>query len=131
MKTRMMLTLATELTLLLGVAGVPAQDKKGDDDPTVPGPEHKIFEQLVGSYDCKVRAWLEPGKPPEESAGSLKRKLLFGGRYLQEEYDGKLGPDNFSGMGLVAFDRVRKKYVLTWIDSLSTGFMISEGTYDA
>ncbi len=122
------------LALLAGLGAtvvprLPAQEKK--DDLSLPGPEHKILENLAGTYTAKVKAFYDPGKPPEESIGVMKRKLLLGGRFVQEDYEGKIGPETFTGMGLIGFDRIRKKYVITWIDSMSTGFMTSEGTYDA
>ncbi len=131
MKVRMMLSVAAWFALLLGITPLLAQDKKDAGDPSAPGPEHKLLEDLAGNYGAKVRAWVEPGKPPEESTGFMKRKMLFGGRFLQEEYEGKLGPESFTGMGIIGFDKIRKKFVLSWIDSMSTGFMTSEGTYDA
>jgi Protein of unknown function (DUF1579) len=131
MKACMMLALATFLALVMGVAVLPAQEKKDDDDLSTPGPEHKLLEALAGTYTAKVKAWVEPGKDPEISDGAMKRKMLYGGRYLLEEFEGKLGPEPLSGMGFVGFDKSRKKFVLAWIDSMSTGFMTSEGTYDA
>jgi Protein of unknown function (DUF1579) len=136
MEAGMKLTLAlvTGLVVCVATTHVPAQDKQDKKDPpdfSAPGPEHKILEGLAGTYDAKVKAFLEPGKPPEESTGLMKRKMLMGGRYLQEDYDGKLGPDSFTGLGIIGFDKIKKKYVMSWIDSMSTGFMTSEGTYDA
>ena len=131
MKACMMLALATFLAVVMGVAALPAQEKKDDDDLSTPGPEHKLLEALAGTYAAKVKAWVEPGKDPELSDGAMKRKMLYGGRYLLEEFEGKLGPEPLSGMGFVGFDKSRKKFVLAWIDSMSTGFMTSEGTYDA
>jgi hypothetical protein len=136
MEAGMKLTLAlvTGLVVCVVTTHVPAQDKQDKKDPpdfSAPGPEHKILEGLAGTYDAKVKAFLEPGKPPEESTGLMKRKMLMGGRYLQEDYDGKLGPDSFTGLGIIGFDKIKKKFVMSWIDSMSTGFMTSEGTYDA
>lgn len=131
MTLRRTLALGIGLALFVGIHHLPAQDKKDTPDPSAPGPEHKVLERLTGTYSAKVKAYFEPGKPPEESAGVMKRRMLMEGRYLQEEYDGKIGDESFSGMGLVGFDKIKKKYVVTWIDSMSTGFMSSEGTYDA
>jgi hypothetical protein len=131
MKVRMTLCIVTGLIIALGSARLPAQDKKDQPDPSAPGVEHKLLEVLAGNYSAKARAFVEPGKPPEESAGVMKRKMIMGGRFLQEEYEGKIGPESFSGMGIIGFDKIRKKYVLSWIDSMSTGFMTSEGSYDS
>lgn len=131
MKLRNLLALVAAVAVFLAPLSLPAQDKKEQPDPNAPGPEHKVLERLTGTYAAKVKAYFEPGKPPEESTGLMKRRMLMDGRYLQEEYEGKIGPESFSGMGLVGFDKIKKKYVVTWIDSMSTGFMSSEGTYDA
>ena len=131
MTVRMTWCMGTWFAFLLGMGSLAAQDKKEPGDPSAPGPEHKLLEDLAGNYGAKVKAWIEPGKPPEESTGVMKRKMIMGGRFLQEEYEGKLGPETFTGMGIIGFDRIRKKFVLSWIDSMSTGFMTSEGTYDA
>jgi len=131
MKARMMLATAIFLAAAFGFNCLPAQDKKEEGDPSAPGPEHKLLEELAGTYAAKLRAWVEPDKEPEKSEGVMKRKMLFGGRFLQEEFEGKLGSETLNGMGLIGFDKFKKKYVLAWIDSMSTGFMTSEGTYDA
>jgi hypothetical protein len=132
------MTLRLSLSALIGSAMVlvlgrpaPSGEKKETPDPSAPGPEHKVLERLVGSYDAKVKLFFEPGKLPEESLGTMKRKMLFGGRYLQEEFEGKMGDMPFTGMGLIGYDKFRKKYVVSWIDSMSTGFMTSDGSYDA
>ena len=131
MKARMLLCTVLGLGVALGATQLPAQDKKEQVDPSAPGPEHKLLDELTGVYSAKVRAWIEPGKDPEKSDGTMKRKMLMGGRYLQEDYEGKIGPESFTGMGIIGYDKLRKKFVLTWIDSMSTGFMTSEGDYDA
>jgi hypothetical protein len=119
------------MLFLAGAVQLLGQEKKDTVDLSAPGPEHKVLEQLVGTYTAKLKTYPEPGKPPEESAGVMERKLILGGRYLQEIFDGKMGSEAFTGLGILGFDRVKKKYVFSWVDSLSTGFMTSEGTYDA
>ena len=36
----------------------------------------------------------------------------------------------FKGQGTEGYDNVKKKFVGTWIDSMGTGIMMSEGDYD-
>jgi hypothetical protein len=122
------------LWLLLGCALLVAAPRLAADDkedPGEPGPEHKLLAKLAGTWDAKAKVWFEPGKPPTESTGVMKRKMIMGGRYLQEEYQGKFGPDDFTGMSIAGYDRVRKKFFSSWVDSMSTGVILSEGTYDA
>jgi hypothetical protein len=131
MKLRMSLSVAAGLVLLAWAGYAPTGEKKEPPDPSAPGPEHKVLERLVGTYTAKVKGYFEAGKPPEESTGTMKRKMLMDGRYLQEDFEGKMGDITFTGMGIVGFDKFRKRYVMTWIDSMSTGFMTSDGAYDA
>jgi hypothetical protein len=131
MTARMTRGLVVAFAPLFAVSMTPGQEKKDPPDLSAPGPEHKLLEHLTGTYTAKVKAYFEPGKPPEESIGVMKRKMLMGGRYLQEDYEGKIAGEDFNGMGIIGFDKVKKKYVFSWIDSMSTGFMTSEGTYDA
>jgi hypothetical protein len=117
------------LAALASAAPVLRADDK--DDPGDPGPEHKLLAKLAGDWQVKMKVWFEPGKPPTESTGAMKRKMILGGRYLQEEFEAKLGDEPFSGLGIVGYDRLRKKFVTTWADSMSTGVLVSDGTYDA
>ena len=92
-----------------------------------PGAAHKRFAKLEGSWETSTRAWMEPGQPPVESKGSCEQKMILGGRYLQQEYQGELMGQPFSGINLMAFDNHTKKVVSTWIDSMSTGIYFFEG----
>jgi hypothetical protein len=128
MKLRCTLPLLAALALLAGLRLSAQEEKK--EDLGEPGPEHKLLAKLAGDWDAKVRTWSDPEKPPSETPGTLKRKMILAGRYLQEDFVGKAGPDDLTGLSLIAFDRARKKFVSTWFDSLSTGVIYTEGTYD-
>jgi len=95
------------------------------------GPEHQAMEPLAGTFNAKIKFWQEPGKPPSESEGVMVRKWIMGGRFLQEDFDGKFNGASFKGMGLMGYDLGKKKYLGTWIDSMSTGIAVMESTYDS
>jgi hypothetical protein len=95
-----------------------------------PGPEHKLLASLAGTYDAKVKAYFDPSKPPDESAGTMERKMIMGGRFLQERYEGKAAGQQFFGMGIMGYDKQKKKYTSVWIDTMTTSMMQSQGTYD-
>jgi Protein of unknown function (DUF1579) len=100
-------------------------------DAFKPGPEHQAMEPLVGSWKAKVLFWQDPTKPPMESEGTMTRKWIMGGRILQEDFDGKFAGANFKGMGLMAYDPQKKKYVSTWVDSMAPSISMMESAYDA
>ena len=96
-----------------------------------PGPSHKIFESMVGSWKTKSTCWMEPGKPPMESEGSCEQKMLLGGRFLQQEFSGDMMGSPFSGIGINGYDNHTGKCVSVWMDSTSTGIYFFEGTAGA
>ncbi len=105
-----------------------------------PGENHQLLAELAGSWDYTLKFWLAPDGKPTESGGKATRKAIMGGRYFLVESkgtammpgpDGKLHGLDFEGMSIEGYDNVKKKFVATWNDSMGTGIVLSEGTYDA
>ena len=106
-----------------------------------PGENHKLLADLAGTWTYTLKWWADPtpGAKPDESKGTATRKSMFGGRYFTLDVTGKMempGPDGkkkpmeFKGMSIEGYDNIKKKFVSSWIDSMSTMMMVSEGTYD-
>ena len=104
-----------------------------------PGENHKLIGEMAGTWNYKVKFWMAPDAPPNESTGTAVRKAMFGGRYYQMDVkgmmempgeDGKMKKMPFQGMSIEAYDNVKQKFTSTWIDNMGTGIMMSEGTYD-
>ena len=93
-----------------------------------PGAPHKALEMTAGSWDVKTKMWMAPGAPPQETAGTSENKMILGGRYLEQRYEGAMMGQPFSGIGVTGFDNYKKKFVSTWIDSMGTGIMSMAGT---
>ena len=133
----------TTLCVTLAVATALAKDKKSEKqmDPqammetykklATPGEPHKLFASLAGSWTTKTKEWMEPDKPPMESTGSAEMKMLLDGRFLQQEFTGDMMGQRYSGVGISAYDNLRKRYVTMWIDSMGTGIFTMEGTASA
>jgi len=96
-----------------------------------PGAPHKVLASMVGSWNTKIRSWMEPNKPPMESTGTCEQKMLLGGRFLQQEFTGDMMGSAFNGIGITGYDNHTKKYVSTWIDSMGTALLVFEGTASA
>ncbi len=92
-----------------------------------PGAPHKKLAALAGRWSTKTKAWMEPDKPPMEGTGSCEQKMILDGRYLQQEYTGDMMGSPFTGINVIGYDNHSKKYVSTWIDSMSTGIYYFEG----
>lgn len=136
------LTLTVFCVLLMSSVAF-AQEKKEEQpmDPqaimeqymklATPGEQHKLFASLAGSWTTKTKEWMEPGKPPMESTGTAEMKMLLGGRFLQQEYNGQMHGQSYTGIGISAYDNLLKRYVSTWMDTMSTGIFSMEGTASA
>src|ERR1051326_4649435 len=82
-----------------------------------PSEPHKQFASLVGSWTTTTKEWMEPGKPPTESTGSVEMKMLLDGRFLYQELNAQMMRQPFSGIGIDAYDNMTKKYVTAWMDT--------------
>lgn len=96
-----------------------------------PGPEHKALAESVGSWTANSKMYMEPGKPPMESSGTEKVEPVLGGRFIQMKFSGNMMGKPFEGMGMEGYDNIKKKWVMTWADSMGTMIIYAEGTGDA
>ena len=95
-----------------------------------PGPEHKFLEPLAGTWHAACKFWMDPSQSPQMSEGTLVRTSVLDGRFIQEEFAGKLLDKPYNGKGTIGYDRAKRKFVTTWIDSMSTALHLSYGSYD-
>jgi hypothetical protein len=96
-----------------------------------PGAPHKVLARMAGTWNAKMRSWMEPDKPPMESIGTSEAKMILGGRYLQMDFTGNMMGNPFSGIGIHGYDNYAKKYVSIWVDSMGTAIHFFEGTGSA
>jgi hypothetical protein len=92
----------------------------------IPGAGHDLFKKLEGRWTAKLKMWMGPSAPPIESEGTTEFKLIFGGRYLIQEYQSDFGGQPFEGMCLIAYDNYRRQYQNVWIDSMGTSLLVTE-----
>jgi Protein of unknown function (DUF1579) len=93
----------------------------------IPGAPHRLLASMAGSWTTMTKSWMEPGKPPMESAGTCEQKMILGGRYLYQEFSGDMMGMPFTGIGITGYDNHKQRYVSTWMDSMSTGIYFFEG----
>lgn len=96
-----------------------------------PSAGHKALEPMIGTWDAKITMWMAPGAPPDESTGTSENKWVLGGRFVEQRYEGSFMGQPFSGVGYTGYDNLKKKYVGTWMDTMGTTIMVSEGSADA
>ncbi|WP_435018718.1 DUF1579 family protein [Tundrisphaera sp. TA3] len=94
-----------------------------------PGPEHEVLRKDVGVWDATIELTMEPGGKPEVTRGTATNTMV-GGFWLVEDFQGEMFGKPFHGHSITGWDASRKKYVGTWVDSMSPGFSAVVGTVD-
>jgi hypothetical protein len=96
----------------------------------MPGEAHAFLEKMLGRWEVKMRYTTAPGAEPMTGRGQASREMVLGGRFLKTTYKGEFMGESFIGMGYDGYDNLKKKYVGTWIDNMSTALNYFEGELD-
>jgi hypothetical protein len=118
------LCLATFLPATAGAQESPPAPK--------PTPEHQILAADAGTWDATIKSYMGgPDAEPSLSKGVESNEVMTGGLWVLSRFEGSFGPAKFEGRGQFGYDPLKKKFVGTWIDSMSPSLSTLEGTYDA
>jgi hypothetical protein len=137
--------LAPVLLLPLGLAlaqdtqeVTPAPANATKDDPArqklleyaTPGAAHEVLDAKIGKWNTSAKFWMEPDAQPETLTGASETTWILDNRFIQESFAGTFRGDPFHGRGTTGYDNIKQKYVSSWVDSIATGILASEGSYD-
>jgi hypothetical protein len=115
------------VALLLGLGSV----AKAQEMPPKPTAEHKIVTADEGTWDATVKSYQNgPDSEPIVSKGVEVNTVVTGGLWLSSVFKGDFGGMAFEGHGQFGYDPAKKKYVGTWIDSMSPSLTVLEGNYN-
>lgn len=95
-----------------------------------PGPQHKLLAKMAGSYKTTAKSYWPNPEEPEITEGSARFRLIMGGRFVLQNYQGTFDGKKFNGMGMLGYDKFKKKYTGTWVDTMNTSIMHTEGTWN-
>lgn len=117
------------LTLLLSASLVRAEEEAQQQPFPEPGPEQKLLAQMTGEWDTKMNCQMSP-TGPVEGTGTYTAKMDLNGYFLVCDLRATLGPMPFEGRAITGYDPWKKKYVGTWVDSMSPSLYTIEGEWD-
>lgn len=114
------------VTVLVGSSALRAQDM-----PKMPPPqkEHEWLKQFAGEWETDAVLYMEPGKPPVRAKGSDSSRML-GGFWLVSDGKAEMMGMPFTSVFTLGYDPQKKKYVGTWVDSMTSYLWKYEGTVD-
>lgn len=93
-------------------------------------PQHTQLAQLVGVWDAAVEyVDVRTGKPARATGTSVQRQPL-GSFWLVNNFEASLMGAPFRCMRTTGYDPVKEKLVGTWIDSMTPGMTVLEGSWD-
>jgi hypothetical protein len=128
--------LAAAAALVAGVAAARAKDEPKKPAPAMEmeawekmnaaGPHHKAMERFAGEWDAEVTTMMPDGSELR-SKGKQTARMILGGKFLETTFEGSMMGKPYHGRGLMGYDNMKKKYVSTWADSMSTGIMVFVG----
>ncbi|MGJ8593571.1 MAG: DUF1579 domain-containing protein [Aquaticitalea sp.] len=128
-----MKTLLLTVSILLSCGGLFSQtpeEMKAWEASMTPGTQHKMLAESDGSWNSKVKMWMDPSQPPTESEATAKNEMILNGLYLRSTHTGNMMGMPFHGESITGYDNVKKKFFSTWIDNMGSGIMVLEGDYD-
>jgi hypothetical protein len=92
--------------------------------------EHKMLKKDVGVWDAEMKIWAAgPDTEPMVTKG-IERNRMLGGLWLLSNFSADMGGQEYKGFGQFGYDAKQKKYVGTWVDSMTTSISEMQGTYD-
>ena len=109
-------------------AGVPTLVKAADEEQA--RKPHDQFKRLVGDWTTEMKSFFPDPDAPKVTKGRASFKMILGGNFVQQKFFGEVEGKKYEGIGISGYDTAKKKYIGTWKDSLNTGIMHTEGTYD-
>jgi hypothetical protein len=95
-----------------------------------PGEQHKRLADLVGQWDTETRMAMGPGGLGNPEKGTAEFKWLIEGRWLMQESNGSMMGRPVKVYALTGYDNYKKKYVSSYVDSLTTTLLTAEGNFD-
>ncbi|MFO0856731.1 MAG: DUF1579 domain-containing protein [Phycisphaerales bacterium] len=132
MKTRF--AVIAGLALCLPVIAQLGQDSKSDPmkewiKANMPGKNHAfLLGNMLGEWEAKSQFWMQPNSQPQSSTGTCVCTQQMTGRFVQMEHTGEMMGMPFKGLGYFGYDNATEKFQNVWMDSSSTGMMMSIGS---
>lgn len=91
----------------------------------------KLALEIDGTWKATTTVWMTPDAPAATSEGQAKFGSTMGGRFVEGEFESKLFGLPFKGKQWFGYNNAAKQYESVWIDSESTGLLVTTGTRDA
>ena len=94
-----------------------------------PAQQHNWLQKFTGEWATESKATMIPGQPAMECHWKMSSRSL-GGFWILNEMTGEMSGAPMTCIQTIGYDENKKKYVGTWIDSMTAFMWKYEGTVD-
>lgn len=115
--------------LLVGFSSVVARAPAQEPPAAVATPEHEWLEQFVGKWQATNQAYDAEGQLVMTCEGTSTARML-GPCWLVSEVTGDLDGTTIEAVQTIGYDPKTKKYIGTWVDSVSNHMWKYVGSVD-
>ncbi len=121
-------TCAALVWLLIAVGSADAADH-GEAPKLDVETGHQVLKREVGTWDAEQKLFMDPNSPPIVSKGVETNEML-GEFWLIGNFESEMFGQSFHGRSQVGYDPKTKKFIGTWIDSMTPVLNRLEGTME-
>lgn len=89
----------------------------------------QVYKQDAGNWDCEFKMYPSPDAEPMVSKAS-ETNVMLGDTWLISHFKGEIEGMEMQGSGQFGYNPETKKYIGSWVDSMSPYPMCIEGTWN-
>jgi hypothetical protein len=89
----------------------------------------ELLKKDVGTWDCVVKFYTDPSADPMTSK-AVETNTMVGDYWVIGDFKGEIAGAPFHGSSQMGYDTATKKFLGTWVDSMSPMPTRMEGTWD-
>jgi hypothetical protein len=94
-----------------------------------PGEGQARLATREGKWNVVTRHWMTPDSPMEEASATSEFEMVFGGRFLGQQYKSNWAGMEFEGTSVYAHNNKSGLIQFTWFDNMGTGLMQGSGSF--
>lgn len=92
-----------------------------------PGEMHAWLARAAGEWVVTSEG-MQPDGTVVTTTGSATIRMILGGRFQEQEFEGTFEDKPFQGRGLTGYDNLSKTFNNYWFDTLGTAASVASGT---
>ncbi len=128
MKATLVIRPSVVSMLVFALAGLPLLAQETVSQPAATD-GHQLLKKFVGKWELKNKGSMGEGQPEMEATSVMNAKML-GDLWVLCDIEGDVDGTVYRAMQTIGYDPDKKKFVGTWVDSITPHLWVYEGWLD-